>query len=44
MAQKLNILQSLYTSVENGKALYDPNTKKLIQQTERILGIKFTKK
>ena len=44
MAQKLNILQSLYTSVENGKALYDPNTKKLIQRIERILGVKFTKK
>lgn len=44
MAQKLNVLQSLYTSVENGKSLYDPNTKKLIQNIERLLNTKFINK
>jgi putative transcription factor len=44
MANKLNIQQNVYVSIENGKALYDPATKKIIQNIEKNLGIKFTKK
>jgi len=44
LANKLNIQQNVYVSIENGKAIYDPSTKKLIQNIERQLGLKFTKK
>ena len=44
LANKLNIQQNVYVSIENGKALYDPSTKKIIQSIEKNLGIKFTKK
>lgn len=44
LANRLNIQQNVYISIENGKALYDPATKKIIQSIERQLSIKFTKK
>ena len=44
MAMKLNVQPNVYNNIENGKSLYDPSTKKLIQNIEKQLGIKFTKK
>ncbi len=44
LAMKLNIQPNVYINIENGKALYDPSTKKIIQNIEKQLGIKFTKK
>ena len=43
MAMKLNVQPNVYNNIENGKSLYDPSTKKLIQNIEKQLGIKFTK-
>ena len=44
MAMKFNVQPNVYNNLENGKSLYDPYTKKLIQNIEKHLGIKFTKK
>ena len=44
LASKLNIPQTTYNTIENGKALYDPPTKKIIQNIEKQLGVRFTKK
>lgn len=44
MAMKLNVQPNVYNNIENGKSLYDPSTKKLIQNIEKQLGTKFTKK
>tara|TARA_E500000331_G_C16775043_1_gene505532 strand:+ start:200 stop:544 length:345 start_codon:yes stop_codon:yes gene_type:complete len=44
LANRLNIPHTVYTTIENGKALYDPPTKKIIQNIEKQLGVKFAKK
>ena len=44
LAIKLNIQQSKYIELENGKALYSNETKQLLNKIERILGIKFEKR
>lgn len=44
MAMKLNVQPNVYNNIENGKALYDPSTKKIISAIEKQLGVKFTKK
>lgn len=31
MAMKLNVQPNVYNNIENGNSLYDPSTKKLIQ-------------
>ena len=38
-AQKMNIQQNVYIELENGKALYSVETKKYINQLERILKV-----
>lgn len=44
MAMKLNVQPNVYNNIENSKAVYDPSTKKIIQNIEKQLGVKFTKK
>ena len=44
LANKMNVPQTTYNTIENGKALYDPPTKKIIQNIEKQLGVKLTKK
>lgn len=44
IAQKLNIPQTTYNKIESGKAIYDPSTKKIIGQIEKVLGVKMTKR
>ena len=41
IAIKLNIQQSIYTDIENGKAIYNSQTKQYITKIERLLGVKF---
>ena len=44
MAMKLNVQPNVYNNIENSKAVYDPFTKRIIQNIEKQLGVKFTKK
>jgi ribosome-binding protein aMBF1 (putative translation factor) len=44
ISNKLNIQQSVYTELENGKAIYNSQTKNLIQKIERTLNVKFLNK
>lgn len=44
MAMKLNVQPNVYNNIENGKAIYDPSTKKIINNIEKQLGVKFIKK
>lgn len=44
IAQKLNIQQNIYNELENGKALYNNENKKLINKIENILKIKLENK
>jgi ribosome-binding protein aMBF1 (putative translation factor) len=44
MAIKLNIQQNVYTELENGKAIYNTQTKQLISKIEKIVGIRFENK
>jgi len=41
IAVKLNIQQNVYTELENGKAIYNIQTKQLINKIEKLLGIHF---
>jgi putative transcription factor len=44
ISNRLNIQQSIYNDIENGKALYDNKTKQLIGKIENLIGIKFKNK
>jgi ribosome-binding protein aMBF1 (putative translation factor) len=44
VSNKLNIQLNIYTELENGKALYNNQTKQNIQKLEKIFGIKFENK
>lgn len=44
IAKKLNIQLATYIEIENGKAHYNPATKKIIQGIEKIFSIKFINK
>ena len=44
IANRLNIQQSVYNDIENGKAYYSNENKQLIGKIERLLGIKFLNK
>ena len=44
MANKLNIQSSIYIDIENGKSIYNTETKKNIQKMERFYNILFTHK
>jgi ribosome-binding protein aMBF1 (putative translation factor) len=41
---KLNIPHVIYTDIENGKAIYNSQTKQNIIKIEKVLGIKFVHK
>jgi ribosome-binding protein aMBF1 (putative translation factor) len=41
LSVKLNIQQSVYSELENGKAIYDAKTKQLITKLQNVLKIKF---
>jgi ribosome-binding protein aMBF1 (putative translation factor) len=41
LSLKLNIQQSVYSELENGKAIYDAKTKQLITKLQNVLKIKF---
>ena len=43
MANKINVQQTIYADIENGKANYDPQTKQIIQKIQKITGIKINK-
>lgn len=43
-ANKLNMSQSIYTELENGKAIYNVETKKIINKIENVYKIKFLNK
>ena len=43
MANKINVQQTIYEYIENGKANYDPQTKQIIQKIQKITGIKINK-
>jgi len=38
---KLNIQQNIYTELENGKAIYNIQTKQLVNKIEKLLGVHF---
>jgi putative transcription factor len=44
ISNRLNIQQSVYNDIENGKAYYSNENKQLISKIERLLGIKFLNK
>lgn len=44
VSNKLNVQLNIYTELENGKALYNNQTKQNIQKLEKIFGIKFENK
>jgi putative transcription factor len=44
LANKLNIIPSIYIDIENGKAIYNVETKKYIQKIEKLCNVKFTNK
>ena len=41
MAVKLNIQQNVYTELENGKAIYNAQTKQLITKLQNTLHVKY---
>lgn len=41
IAVKLNIQQNVYTELENGKAIYNAQTKQLITKLQNILHVKY---
>ena len=41
---KLNLPNVVYTDIENGKAIYNSQTKQNIVKIEKVLGIKFVHK
>jgi ribosome-binding protein aMBF1 (putative translation factor) len=43
-ANKLNIQPSIYSDIENGKAIYNANTSTIIQKIERIFNVKLQNK
>ena len=43
-ANKLNIQQAVYNELENGKAIYNIETKKIINKIENVYKIKFLNK
>jgi len=43
MAQRLGVQINIYTTLENGKAIYDGKTKQLVNKLQHILGTKFVK-
>jgi putative transcription factor len=44
ISNRLNIQQSVYNDIENGKAYYCNENKKLISKIERLIGVKFLNK
>jgi putative transcription factor len=44
MATKLNVPANIYNDIENGRALYNPETKKVINKLENLLKIRFQNK
>ena len=44
MAIKLNIQSNIYNDIENGKAIYNQQTKEIIQKIQRLFNIKFQNK
>jgi len=44
MAIKLNIQFNVYQELENGKAIYNSQTKQLVNKMERLLNVKFENK
>ena len=44
MAIKLNIQRNIYNDIENGKSIYNQQTKENIQKIQRIVGVKFQNK
>ena len=44
ISNKLNMQLNIYTELENGKAIYNNQTKQNIQKLEKIFGVKFEKK
>ena len=43
VSNNLNIQNSVYVELENGKAIYDGKTKQLIQKVAKLFGTKFSK-
>ena len=39
MANKINVQQTIYADIENGKANFDPQTKQIIQKIQKITMI-----
>ena len=44
VANRLNIQKNIYNEIENGKAQYNSNTKKIINKIENIFKVKFENK
>ena len=44
MAVKLNIQINIYNDIESGKAIYNQQTKEIIQKIQRLFSIKFEHK
>ena len=44
MAVKLNIQINIYNDIESGKAIYNQQTKDIIQKIQRLFSIKFEHK
>ena len=44
MAIKLNIQRNIYNDIENGKAIYNQQTKEIVQKIQKIFSIKFENK
>ena len=44
MAVKLNIQLNIYNDIESGKAIYNQQTKEIIQKIQRLFAIKFEHK
>ena len=44
MAKLIGIPFSVYNDIENGKSIYSPETKKIIQNIQKISGIKIINK
>ncbi len=44
ISNRLNIQQSVYNDIENGKAYYSNENKQLISKIERLIGVKFVNK
>ena len=44
MAVKLNIQINIYNDIESGKAIYNQQTKDIIQKIQRLFSIKFENK